>query len=240
MGDSITASAISMARYLLQVFLGVQLFTLGSTGIWRDENAQLESATRCLQQSRVDMSNATAAASIWGQCVLCNFGGSNRAKANRIRRLIRHGNHEDAQYIVFVSNHGEGFSYAWNISSTTGLLSSDGTCGALVAWWANDNLITKTTCSSSKQSRMTTLMRYAALGGGSNIDVRDRLKRSIENFGYSYHYIGVASSGGSGLTTTQFYSESSSYSYCIGSGPSCSSCFVKFHGAQHTISVFIQ
>merc|ERR1712209_369866 len=131
MGDSITASAISMARYLLQVFLGVQLFTLGSTGIWRDENAQLESATRCLQQSRVDMSNATAAASIWGQCVLCNFDGSNFDKSQRIRRLIRDANHEAAHYIVFVSNHREGFSYAWNTSSTTGFLHSEGTCGTV-------------------------------------------------------------------------------------------------------------
>merc|ERR1712004_799122 len=88
---SISTSAISMARSLLLVFLGVQLFTLGSTGIWRDENAQLESAGRCIQQSGVDwtdMSNATAASTIWGQCVLCNFDGSNFNKAIRIMKRL--------------------------------------------------------------------------------------------------------------------------------------------------------
>jgi len=71
---------------------------------------------------------------------------------------------------------------------------------------------------------MTTLMRYAALGGGSNVDVINRLKSEIKNFGYSFYFIGVASDDGSGVTSTHPYS----------------SCFVEFRGAQHKISVYIK
>ena len=81
----------------------------------------------------------------------------------------------------------EGFAYYVNLQSTTGYIPSDDTFGAIVVQWAIDNQITKTRCSSSERSGMTTLMRYAALGGGSNIDVRDRLLSEIKNFGYNYH-----------------------------------------------------
>merc|ERR1712012_27376 len=223
MGDSISTSAISMTRSLLLVFLSFQLFTLGSTGILRNEDAQWESARRCVE-SRVDMSNVAAAAAIWGQCLLCNLDGSNSYKATETRNLFRDHHNENAHYIVFVSNYREGFANFVNIQSTTGYIPSDDTCGTMVLWKGNDNLITKTRCSSSERSGMTTLMRYAALGGGSNIDVRDRLSSEIKNFGYNYHYIGVARSGGSGFTSTHLHS----------------SCFVEFRGAQHKISVYIK
>merc|ERR1712012_464114 len=231
MGDSITASAISMTRSLLLVFLGFQLFTLGSTGIWRNEDAQMESASRCILHSAsgVDMSNFTAAAAIaatLGRCLLCNLHGSNSNKAIRIRNLIPESPQFDEQdhFIVYVSDYSGGnYSYSFHPRTASGFLPYHGICGSLLIWMRKDNLFTKRSCSSSERSRMTTLMRSAALGGGSNIDVGDRLMGEMENFGYSYHYTSVRSSVDSGFEGAHVYS----------------SCWVQFRGAQHKISVYI-
>jgi len=125
--------------------------------------------------------------------LLCNTPGSNEHKAEVIRDRLKEA-YNDANWYVFVSDNDEGVAFS---KKTGNKIWHDDTCGKnMYVWTREDSLFTKTSCSDYEKRQMTNLMRAAAADGGDTAAVRDRLTRRIDNFGYDFHFVRVASDTG--------------------------------------------
>ena len=138
----------------------------------------------------------------YAHSLLCNTPGSNTEKADEIVDRLYEAD-EDSNWIVFISDNDEGSAF----SKRTGeKVWHDDTCGkAMYVWTREDSLFAGTSCSDEDERRMTTLMRSAVSGGGDNAAVRDRLKTDIDNFGYDFHFMRVASDTGNWRQRVRIY-----------------------------------
>ena len=191
----------------------------------------------------------------YAHSLLCNSPGSNEEKATEIRDRLREA-YNSSNWVVFVSNNNEASAFAWNGGEN---VLHENTCGKAMFVWTIDNLIPKTNCSRSERLQMQTLMRSAASAGGNFVgDVRHYLHLAaicnfliseIQNFGFDYHYIRVASRTGfwsdkfvtSVLPLTSYQAPVSSREVpvVIGNQP-FSRCMVNFRSDEYDIRVYIK
>ena len=188
----------------------------------------------------------------YAHSLLCNSPGSNEEKATEIRDRLREA-YNSSNWVVFVSNNNEASAFAWNGGEN---VLHENTCGKAMFVWTIDNLTPKTNCSRSERLQMQTLMRSAAAAGGTFVgDVRllaaisNLLISSIQNFGFDYHYIRVASRTGfwsdkfvtSVLPVTSHQAPVSSREVpvVIGNQP-FSRCMVNFRSDEYDIRVYIK
>ena len=188
----------------------------------------------------------------YAHSLLCNSPGSNEEKATEIRDRLREA-YNSSNWVVFVSNNNEASAFAWNGGEN---VLHENTCGKAMFVWTIDNLIPKTNCSRPERLQMQTLMRSAAAAGGTFVgDVRllaaisNLLISSIQNFGFDYHYIRVASRTGfwsdkfvtSVLPVTSYQAPVSSREVpvVIGNQP-FSRCMVNFRSDEYDIRVYIK
>ena len=192
----------------------------------------------------------------YAHSLLCNSPGSNEEKATEIRDRL-HEAYNSSNWVVFVSNNNEASAFAWNGGEN---VLHENTCGKAMFVWTIDNLIPKTNCSRSERLQMQTLMRSAAAAGGNFVgDVRHYLHLAaicnfliseIQNFGFDYHYIRVASRTGfwsdkfvtSVLPVTSYQAPVSSREVpvVIVNQLPVSRCMVNFRNNEYDIRVYIK
>ena len=155
--------------------------------------------------------------------LLCKSGSNLDGKALAIRSRMKKSD-SSASWMVWVLDRPPGATSSFSKSTGESLWVANTCDDVLYVWRRDSSLFTnrQKKCSSREQRQMKALMRSAAARGGSNADVKERLKSTIKDFGSKFHVIGVIT-GSYGKRT---------YTY--------TSCSVTVHSNGYTIHVYIK